>query len=95
VIPSTNVVLYHVILSICFLPCDAFKMCYTMWYLQTVYTIWYIQTILCHVIPSNCFMPCDIFKLLYDMWYIQTVWYHMMHSSCFITYATFNMFYIM
>jgi hypothetical protein len=24
---------YHVILSFCFIPCDAFKLCYTMWYL--------------------------------------------------------------
>jgi hypothetical protein len=32
-IPSTIFFLSHVILSICFIPCDAFKLFYTMWYL--------------------------------------------------------------
>ena len=45
--------------SNCFIPCDTFKLFYTMWYLQTVYIMWYLQTVVFHVIHSNCFIPCD------------------------------------
>ena len=66
---------FNKLFFICVIPCDAFKLFYSMWYLQTV---------LFHVIPSNCFIPCAIFNLLYIMWYFQSVLYDTCKKKLFI-----------
>ena len=62
------------------LKCDAFKLIYTMWYIQTLLcnvipsncAITSTNFFLYHVMHSNCVMPCDTFNLFYIMWYLQT-----------------------
>ena len=80
-------VLYHVITSNCFIPCDIFELfilCDTFNKLffrpcdafNLFYTMWYLQTVSC-------------------MWYLQTVVYHVIPSNCFMPCDTFKLFYIM
>jgi hypothetical protein len=70
-----NYFLYHVIPSSWLIPCDTFKLCYAMWYLQIVYTMRYLQ--------QTFFIPCDTFNLCYTMWCIQTVLCHVIPLICF------------
>ena len=70
VIPTTNLFSYHVILSICVIPCDAFKT-------VVCHVILLICFITCDIfnlyIPCDTFklfIPYDTFKLFYAMWYL-------------------------
>jgi hypothetical protein len=65
-----------------FIPCDTFKLFYTMWYFQTI--LYHVISSNCsyHVIPStNFFISCDTFNLFHTMSCIQTVLYHVIPSN--------------
>ena len=80
-------VLYHVTPSSWFTPCDTFKLCYAMWYLQIIYTMRYLQTVSKNVISSNCLyhaIPSTNFFL-----------YHVILSICVIPCDAFKLCYAM
>jgi hypothetical protein len=95
----------HVIPSSWLIACDTFKLCYAMWYPQTLlynvissntfnlfYSMWCIQTAVYHVIPSNCFIPSDAFKLSFTMWYLQADLYHVIHWNFAMPCDTLKLF---